>query len=1007
MTGIADFYLYVKRPYSKDRRKRFLSHFLPTPKDTLSRFVVLSWKRTGSNLLCGILHNHPEIIMHNELFNPIDIFTYHPKVFQSDLRWTVLTRDLFPEDFLDFVWTGSYPPALDEDGIDSKERHFIKPKGKVVGFKSFPDHWTDVRNEGVWQEVILEDFRVKKVILKRDDELAVYISMLRADQTGRYMTHRYPEGMRFHIEPARFQGFVDNYRDTFQRKYKSPVCGRDTFIITYEQLVDESFEGEILSLLWKFLGVDPSKELRTLQETTKQADPNEDLSHVISNYEELEFCFRHSNVLHFKKRQDALLEQVATQDNALSFEQLPSQTPTTDLEDSAWSLLLPICSRGKSDQVASKHSVNAEESTAKQFDTNRFLDLTLASQHKAAVKMSDEICWSMLEDFATTLRETSSPNQLKSTEAIVGIDVDDPVYSNEDARKRIVAMMPCKVEFVTIQPDMYGKVCKIWNFLARHASREFVVLLGDDIRLLDDGWQAQVVQKFHDISDATKLPFGCACVALNDLSFPGFPTFPVLHRWHIQSFGSLLPKQFVNQGGDPYLFELYARFNASDFVPSARLENTIGGDGDARYRKYRINWRGQILNMNLRHLRKELQVNHMKGAVIDVVVPSYRTDNDEILKRICRLRATVPAYIKFWIVVDNPLESHVAGVKKLQSRLNDEQLRKSSNYYINVIHYSENRGASYARNTGYNYSTADYIIFLDDDVVPDQHILDAYIGAIKRYPDAKVFVGNTDLPEACNRWTEMLCACNVGYFYSIAQKMVRPSWGVTANLMVRGSRFNSTIQFKSIYPKTGGGEDIDFVYQYKNFYASQGLRVTVAVPEAKVAHPWWKNGSVCYGQIIGWARGDSMCITEWPEKTFLAFPNWIEHVSFFVLPLSIYMRRPVVGIATSLAIITTEFLIKGSHYFEDACRIVRHRESGGWLRKAAVAIGAGSILSAQEATRTWCMIQRGSVYSFCRRVDWFDGQKPTIRLDIQLNSIFRFALNSCITMLGFRQCLKN
>jgi glycosyltransferase involved in cell wall biosynthesis len=96
-------------------------------------------------------------------------------------------------------------------------------------------------------------------------------------------------------------------------------------------------------------------------------------------------------------------------------------------------------------------------------------------------------------------------------------------------------------------------------------------------------------------------------------------------------------------------------------------------------------------------------MNCIPGLAIDVIVPTYHTNNDEILERICRLRATVPEYIKFWIVINNPLESHVADVKKLQSQLNDEQLQVSSNYYINVFHYSENRGASYARNTGYNY----------------------------------------------------------------------------------------------------------------------------------------------------------------------------------------------------------------------------------------------------------------------------------------------------------------
>lgn len=993
MTGIADFYLYVKRP-SKDRRRRLLSHFYGA-RNSHTRFVVLSWKRTGSNLLCGILHNHPEIMMHNELFNPIDIFTYHPGVFQSDLRWTVLTRDLFPEDFLDFVWTGKYPPSLNDDGVE--EAVPVKPRGKSVGFKSFPEHWTDVRNEDIWQESILEDFRIKKIILRREDELAVYVSMLRADRTGRYMTHSYPSDMHLHVDPAQFQGFIDNYRDTFQRKYKSPVCGRDSYLISYEQLISDDFETDILPILWNFLNVDSTFPLKRLRETVKQANPSEDLSKVIVNYAELEFCFRHTDVIHFKKRREE--GKCGLETGLMNYHSQGDALSEKDLETATWSILLPICSRGRLDQLKPKHSVNSNIAT--KFDTNRFLDLSLESQHDVNRKIEDNLCWSMIEDFAATLRTTSSWNQLQHTEAIIGIDLDDPLYCNESARLRLKSIIPCKIVFETILPEMYGKVCRIWNFLAQKASHDFVVLLGDDIRLLDSNWQIQVVQKFHDISKATGLPLGAGCVALNDLSFPGFPTFPVVHRWHLQTFQMLLPKQFVNQGGDPYLYELYSRFNASGFVPSARLENTIGGNGDARYPKYHINWRGQILNMNLRHLKDELGLQRMRGTVIDVVIPCFRTNNDAILEKICSLRASVQAYVKFWIVVDNPVDGHLSAVKELQSQLNEKELQKSNNYYINVIHYSENRGASYARNTGYNYSTADYILFLDDDVLPDENLLDAYIGAIQRYPDSKVYVGRTELPQASNLWTEMLRACNVGYFYSIAEKMTRPPWGVTANLMVRGSRFNPTIQFKSVYPKTGGGEDIDFVYQHKRFYASLGRRVTVAVPEAKVFHPWWKNGGTCYSQIMGWARGDSLCIQEWPEKTFLTFPNWAEHVIFAIIPISLYCRRPFAGFIAAASVVCAELMFKGLHYFDDACQVVKERGSSSLCRKIVVSIGAGTVLSSQEITRTFSLVQRLSLYSLCRRVDWFDGQKPTIVLDIQLGSVFRFLLHSSITYFAF------
>ena len=136
-------------------------------------------------------------------------------------------------------------------------------------------------------------------------------------------------------------------------------------------------------------------------------------------------------------------------------------------------------------------------------------------------------------------------------------------------------------------------------------------------------------------------------------------------------------------------------------------------------------------------------------------------------------------------------------------------------------------------------SIADWILFLDDDVIPDDNILDAYIGGIQRFPNAKVLAGMTTLPEATNTWTTMLRVCNVGYFYGVSKLRRHPPWAVTANLLVRGSRHNPTIQFKECYPKTGGGEDIDFVYQYKEFYRSvvDPLHVTAGVPEAGEINP--------------------------------------------------------------------------------------------------------------------------------------------------------------------------
>lgn len=574
-----------------------------------------------------------------------------------------------------------------------------------------------------------------------------------------------------------------------------------------EQLCDqESFESSVYPELCKFLGVDPSAKVKRLRETMKQADPTEDLSKVIDNYEELEYCFQYSDVLHFAKRRKerAKIDGAETNQVILS----PPQKVDEDQHvSSTWSILLPICSRKVTLQSKQRHSTNNK---SHEFNTNRFSELTQSSQYTGSTSDDDADTWELLSGFCDTLRNTVPQSQLNQHfECIVGIDIDDKVY--QPAKERLMEMIPCKVVFVDIHPDLYGKLCRIWNHLAMNSSNDYIVLFGDDVRLLDTGWAERIVRCFHRISKNTGLPLGAGCVAMNDLSFPGFPTFPVIHRWHIANFGTLLPKQFVNQGGDPYLHELYSRFGAATWDVSSRLKNTIGGDGDARYMKHHINWRGHILNMNLRKLKKFTNCNQLRGICLDIVVPSYRTNNNDYLQRIALLRASRDdVYVKFWLVVDNPCESHVEDVKSLANQLNSQQLQHG-NYFINVIHYGQNLGASYARNTGYNYSVADWVLFLDDDVVPEPNLLDAYVGSLNRFPNAKVLAGMTELPEACNFWTSMLRTCNVGYFYSVSKRMRHPPWAVTANLLVRGSRYNPTIQFKECYPKTGGGEDIDFV----------------------------------------------------------------------------------------------------------------------------------------------------------------------------------------------------
>lgn len=253
-----------------------------------------------------------------------------------------------------------------------------------------------------------------------------------------------------------------------------------------------------------------------------------------------------------------------------------------------------------------------------------------------------------------------------------------------------------------------------------------------------------IISSFSSLAEATGLPFGLGCVSFTDVSFPGMPTFPIVHKTHMEVFGGeVVPSIFINQDGDPFLFQLYRRWGTSVMFP-CRLRNEIGGSVEARYtKKHAANWSLAPL------VRAEQAV-----ANLDVIVPCYRVDL-AILSNILSLESP-PALLAQY----------------------------SSNPSIRIRVNETNRGASYSRNRGLAESSAEWVHFLDDDIVPSRDLLFAISGAIRENPDAAGFVCNTQFPIADSVFTTAVHLSGVTYFWDIATKIPTDiPWGVTANLV--------------------------------------------------------------------------------------------------------------------------------------------------------------------------------------------------------------------------------
>ena len=897
-----------------------------------TRFVVLCFRRTGSNWLCGMLFNHPQILMHNEIFNENAVHTYYK---EDVLRhnWDYEGRDVNPCGFLDFI----YQPA-------KFSKFYNRPADcKAVGYKSFPNHYLQhavplASLHGVYEDLVLHNPDVKKIILMRQDVIRTYISSRRAFETGIYMTGFYQDHL-VQVNIVDMQRFLDRYEETYETYLKS-TRGHPRIIVTYEKLCEEGGIHETMQSIWRLLGVKPEAEAKSLEECKPQSSREAPLKESVANYDEVEFAYRHDVKLGKYFSSSSSIAQSAKpksnnghdNDHAV-VQKLPNSSPCR------WVLLVPIRSQS-GDTV--------------------------------------ETCTARLALMAEALRRTARPPP-HDPFLIFGVDDDDLIYRDGNVIRSVFDDWGLEVKILS---GLQGRICKIWRRLAKSAyeqhDADFTCLLGDDVIIKDSGWQTAIEGQFRNIATKRRLPFGSACVAFVDESFRGFPTFPVVHKWHFKALGgTILPSQFDNQGGDPFLFELYKRFNASEFALDCCLENTIGGRDSARYTKQRLRYEDDILTTAVRQIQEfivadnSVLVNVKPLHCLDVVVPVFRCDLAG-LRKIIELRPSWPAMVTFWFVLDNPRHSNADAIRKLQT--------VSQNYQVNILEQfdsngvPQNYGASAARNYGLAHSKADHVVLLDDDVDPSVDILDAYLGAIMRWPNASAFVGSTHLPEPVNLLTHAIVASDIPGAYTIAERVREPPWGVTANLCVRAR--TSRVRFDLSYPKTGGGEDLD----YCSRVARHGP--IKAVPGARAKHPWWSGGSLkAVGHILGWAEGEVKCIGKQAlrQHVFFTLPNGVEIVLIMLTACIVLTGSGVWDVAITLRCLSACAVIIILEILWHASRIADHRlcspMKDSKFNSAIVRALAAVLIMSQECTRFIRALSNSITWLFWR-VDWHFGQNP-------------------------------
>lgn len=181
---------------------------------------------------------------------------------------------------------------------------------------------------------------------------------------------------------------------------------------------------------------------------------------------------------------------------------------------------------------------------------------------------SPEDCLYNLHNFAQSVYETTQVdtmgiNGIKfSLKFFIGIDKDDALF--HPIKNNIAEQILKEHGLIDVETREFdlppGSICTIWHDLAIDAYNQmcdYIVLLGDDIIIESTNWMSKIHEEFIKISNEKKVPCGFGIVAFTEITFPGFPTFPVMSRLQIDIFnGEPFPPVFSNQDADPFLFHV-------------------------------------------------------------------------------------------------------------------------------------------------------------------------------------------------------------------------------------------------------------------------------------------------------------------------------------------------------------------------------------------------------------------------------------------------------------------
>lgn len=208
---------------------------------TKNQFVIIANPRTGSNHFICLLNNHPLIHCHNEVFHRNAVYLHG-----ENKEHLIEQRNKEPLKFLNQMYE--------------------QTESECVGFKIFDNH-----NEVVLTHLI-NNKKIKKIVLYRPNFLAVYSSQKIAESSGNYisMSNDFDKTNKS-LFKSQNESMIDFDPDDFTKKYQKynsfyghiikelNNSSQNYLYTTYEEYLNQNLFKRVFS----FLGYEFNRDLQS------------------------------------------------------------------------------------------------------------------------------------------------------------------------------------------------------------------------------------------------------------------------------------------------------------------------------------------------------------------------------------------------------------------------------------------------------------------------------------------------------------------------------------------------------------------------------------------------------------------------------------------------------------------------------------------------------------------------------------------------------------------------